>query len=334
MFHRASVSLKCLLAPLAALLVASASPAPAQTITYTPTKHSVYQAVLDNGSNAWTFPNYGDGETRPISMTGVVINNPWDMLNYTYNSVSNPQPQWQVYIQATEQDDFGGTALYMRIDNPWNPSAPSYTSEAWAAEVQRIHGDSLQRGDLITVTANAPGMFYKGKSNINEVHNSDPKYDFSIEVTGHDESLLKAATITLDDLRSNNTTFIFDASRNTGCEHYQGSLVHLDNLVLDSGTWGLNSTVTVRQGDLTFPMLLGLDPALASITASDLSVPFGVTAILDQESADTKAGYRLWLTNAADVTLGVPEPGTLVLMLLGGVLGILAIRRRNAYSAK
>ncbi len=94
---------------------------------------------------------------------------PWDMLNY-----GNSAAQWQVYIQATADDDFGGTALYMRKLIPWNDDQ-NYSDAEWAAEMQRINypdgtSQPFQRGDLIRVDARAPGLFYNGKYNVNEQH--------------------------------------------------------------------------------------------------------------------------------------------------------------------
>jgi hypothetical protein len=110
----------------------------------------------------------------------------------------------------------------------------------------------------------------------------------------------------LADLKnSDNVTYKFDATRATGDEHYQSSLVHLDGLTLDSSsTWTAGGAVTVKQSGLTFTMQLGLDSALSSINAAVLkTTPFSVTAILDQEGGDLTGGYSLWMTNAGELTL-------------------------------
>ena len=89
---------------------------------------------------------------------------------------------------------------------------------------------------------------------------------------------------------SNN--FIFDSTRATGCEEYQGSLVHLDNLLLtDPNDWGLGKTVTVSQGSLTFPMQIGLDRALGSLNPS-------------RWRAIRSASRRLWIRKAATIKAG------------------------------
>jgi hypothetical protein len=276
--------------------------------------HSTLQGVYSDGT-----PTYLPSPTplsEPITVRGMVINNPGDMLNYS----TAASPQWQVFFQATEPGDFGGTALYMRKSTPW--LGQNYTDGEWASEMTRLNfpggvTSPLQRGDMIEVTAKAPGMFYGGKYNINEKHLTDAAYDFSIAILSRGNPLV-AAAISLADLKLPDNSFQFDQTRATGNEHYQGSLVHLDNLLLDSGTWALNGTVMVRQGDLTFPMLLGLDPGLLSANPGTSS--FSLTAILDQEdsAAPYTNNYRLWLTNASDLS-SVPEPSSFLLLALGGV---------------
>lgn len=298
--------------------------------------HSQYQAVQDDGTAAW--PS-GGVPAYPIELIGVVINNPWDMLDYSLSAV---QPQWQVFIQAVDPNDFGGTTLYMRQNIPWNPSQ-NYTDVEWTAEMSRINyprlsdgsepvTEPLRRGDLIQVQALAPGLFYNGKYNINEQHQKEASKDFYITILQRNVPL-SAASITLADLKDADNNFIFDQTRQTGCEHYQGSLVHLDGLLLvDPEHWTLDGTVTVRQGNLTVPMKLGIDPGLAAINASLLATtPFSATAILDQEDSSSPYtdGYRLWLTRAADLGRPlevIPEPSSVVLAGFGLALVLLIHR--------
>ncbi len=321
------------LSTVAACFIFLASPAIANEITYTPIRHSDYQAVYDDGTAAWPGED-ASGNGLPeysIMLFGVVINNPADMLDY---KVSASSPKWQVFIQATEEavafGDFGGTALYMMRDN-WGNGSEYYTDTKWGKELERINGFTLQYGDLVRVDARAPGMNYKGKYNVNEKHKKSPDYDFEITVIG--SSTPKAASITLADLKDTDNDFIFDDTRAIGCEHYQASLVHLDNLLLvNAGDWALDGTVEVKQGDLTFDMQLGLDNDLKSINAELLeTTPFSVTAILDQEDnyyAPFTGGYRLWLTSASNLDV-VPEPGSLALLVAGGLAALLLWRRRS-----
>ncbi len=307
----------------------------AWAVTFAPTMHSEFQAVYDDGTAAWP----SSGSAGPIQMTGVVINNPWDMLDYG-NSAG--QPQWQVMIQAVDAGDFGGSTLYMRKHIPWD-SGQDYTDGEWTDEMLRVNypGDpsqsqpALRYGDVIQVQALAPGLFYEGKYNINEQHQKSSGYDFSITILSRNATPA-AANISLSTLKDASDNFIFDETRQTGDERYQGSLVRIDNLkLLDPADWSLGGTVMVEQGGLTFPMLLGLDPALASINVSDLqTIPFSVTAILDQEdsAAPFTNGYRLWLTSASN--LAVPEPGSLALAVVAALVGLLAWNRKNQPAAE
>lgn len=329
--------------------------------------HSQYQAVSEPyGAPAWS----GVG---PITMTGVVLHDAWDMLYYAdagqiwpadvdpRSQYSEASPQWQVYFQATEAakaaGDFGGTAMYMRKYAPaFLGGHDVFPDPTWTEEMNRLNypiyvgsdaavsvdgegrvTEPLRRGDLIEVVANAPGLHFGGKYNINTQHlgpaSAGVDYDedkaFSITILERGVPLA-SPVITLADLKDANDQFIFDATRQTGCEHYQAGLVHLDDLLLvDPENWGLYNTVTVRQGDLTFPMQLGIDPALASVQADMLAAtPFSVAAILNQEapgSGPWTGGYRLWLTSAADLT-AIPEPGAALILAIGFVVGVLPLR--------
>lgn len=315
-------------------------------ITYTPTRHSQYQAVYDDGTSAWP----SSGPKYPVEMIGVVIHNPWDMLDWNMgNYSSSATPQWQVFFQAVAQSttiDWGGTAMYMRRFHPGS-GTNLYPGTAWNDEMDRLNypvyeltgervTDPLRQGDLIRVQANAPGMAFNGKNNINTQHSSDPAKQFSITIIERDVTPF-VSHITLADLKDGNNNFIFDEDRLTGGERYQGSLVHLNDLLLDDdpAKWYLNNIVTVRQGDLTFDMQLGIDPALGSIDPFALTTkPFSVTAILNQEdgSAPFTAGYRLWLTNAGNLSM-VPEPSAWVLAMLGTLMGWAVLRRTRRVGA-
>ncbi len=307
--------------------------APSLTHAAGATTFSEFLAIDGEGNSAYS------GEA-PVVLTGVVINNPYDMLDGT--------TQWQVFIQSLNLSDYGGAALYMGKIRPWNGTT-IYEEGPWADELERLmysgtDGLALGYGDVITVTANAPGQFYNGKYNINEKHSSATANDFTITVLQRG-TMPKAADITLAALKDDNDDFIFDSTRGSGCEQYQGTLVHLGGLTLENASeWTaaiasnydeedglLSATVLQTIGDknYSFEMVLGLDDALADVDASLLTTtPFSVTAILDQESSNYKSGYRLWLTDADLLT--IPEPGTLA-MLAAGLVSLLAYvwRRRK-----
>ena len=91
-------------AALAATMFGPSGSADAQ-IAYKSTLHKEYQAVDSDGASAWP---EGSVPPYPIEMTGVVINNPWDMLYYWGTPDDWPafdpdgpydeeSPQWQVY---------------------------------------------------------------------------------------------------------------------------------------------------------------------------------------------------------------------------------------------
>jgi len=147
--------------------------------------------------------------------------------------------------------------------------------------------------------------------------------------------------ITLADLKNPDDTFIFDETRTTGCEHYQGTLVHLEGLtIVDASKWTLENRydpVVVKQivdgHELTFELVLGLDKNLRNIGYDLTATPFNLTAILNQEvnykaGENDMQGYELWWTNASGLTV-VPEPGCLALLTGGLVAGIFAWRRRR-----
>lgn len=313
---------------------------------YTPTLHSELQAVTSTGSTAWP----SGTAPYPVQMIGVIINDAADMSNYATYS---PYVWWQTYIQAAPADvyggytvasgDYGGAALYMRAALPWQGVTIYKTTEEWASEINRVtNNDTLQYGDVVLIEANAPGMFFNGKFNINEQHLADPAKDFNVTVIGHVDPT--AASIALDDLKNPDNSFIFDDTRATGCEHYQASLVSLKDVQLVSGDWVADGTVTVQQlipviasipYTLTFDLKLGLDEDLFSsavVDAVEGGAMFNLTAILDQEDGDSNGyydgGYRLWLTNASNLSV-VPEPGTLVLLAAAALTALFFRRRRS-----
>ncbi len=110
-------------------LVMVACVLPANARQYTPTSHSEFQAVYDDGTGSW-----GGGGFYPVEMIGVVINNPWQMLNYE----TDASPQWQVFFQAVDPNDFGGTAMYMRRYHPMT-GADLFAGTQWNEEMQRLN---------------------------------------------------------------------------------------------------------------------------------------------------------------------------------------------------
>jgi len=305
------------------------------------TTHSVLQAVDSNGNSTFIPPSFPD---ESMMLKGIVLNNPADMLNGTFDAPGFMGGQWQVFIQATESGDSGGTALWMGQKYGNLPTrTESYTESVWNAEMLRLNypvgpgggnvTEHLRAGDLIEVEAHG-SLFYGGKRNVNEEHWTDSDYDFDITILqrGTAADLPTPNDITLADVKDAEDEFIFDQTRQQGGEAYQATRVRLKNVSLvdplGSG-WGLDETVMVTDGDgLTFPMHLGINESLATMPAELATMPFDVVGIFNQEdgSSPFTGGYELWVMNAGDFR-PVPEPGSLVL-LVSGALVLLACRRK------
>ena len=160
------------------------------------TPHSVVQAVFEDGTNQFL-------PTSGIQVRGVVINNPWDMLDYSNANADFSGHSGKYSSKRSTRRDFGGTALYMRkklpIPPPFN-ATDSYSDAEWTAEMDRINyplglaEPSLRRGDVVLVDALAPGLFFRGKYNINEQHSKDPLKDFNITIQDRDIDLTPLAS--------------------------------------------------------------------------------------------------------------------------------------------
>jgi hypothetical protein len=215
--------------------------------------------------------------------------------------------QWQIYIQATDADDSGGTALYIGQNigkiTGTHP-AGSYTDAEWLAELDRLNHDPDTRrpfrpGDLVEVRARAPGLFFRGKTNINEQHQKTTEADFDIVLLQAGHGLPTPQVIQLSDLKDASDQFIFDATRSTGPEHNQGSAVRINSVSFTgTGSWGTEGQLVIQDGTgRTLPILLGRGEGFTRYGPP--SAPFGIVGILDQEDTDGsdgyRAGYRLWV---------------------------------------
>ncbi|MBN1943090.1 MAG: PEP-CTERM sorting domain-containing protein [Phycisphaerae bacterium] len=303
-----------------------------------------FQAVNAMGVSTWT-------GTYPITITGVILNNPEDMLDSTYDDAAYAEgrmgAQWQIFIQGIgegENEDHNGTALWMGQNYsslPWGYG--TYDGNAWAAEMLRLNyyydiNNDLQQfrqGDLVTVTANI-SKFYGGKRNINEDHDTDPQYDFTVTLVEAQCGLPTAKELTLADLYADPLAAgydsnypKFDPSRKTGAEYYQGMYVHVTGLTLTEngdGGWGQTAwderlcEVTDGQGrlfNLRMPLYdLGDAP----------DGEFEVYGIINQESGkgnDGRFGYEIFIMDV------VPEPATVSILLVGIIGSCLSKRRRT-----
>jgi hypothetical protein len=286
--------------------VLSAAPVLGQTET-----HANLQAVTSVGLSAWT----GD---LPFVLRGVLLCDPDEMLDSTPNAAANPAGmggEWQVAFQAAEPGDRGGTTCWIGQNYgslPWVGDELSYTDEAWVSEILRLNhdpstGHPFRAGDLIEVTARR-SLFYGGKRNINEAHDIEPETNFELRLLQASHGLPAPEVITLADVMQiggdpgDRKTWpaLFDPTRATGAEHYQGMRVHLTDITLLS-TEGWNPTnswstrlCTVTDGagrlfSLRHPRY-GVGPAPAG--------PFDAIGIFTQESGSGSQGtngYELFV---------------------------------------
>ncbi|MBI4582378.1 MAG: hypothetical protein HY718_21970 [Planctomycetes bacterium] len=263
------------------------------------TLHKDYQAVDAAGNG--TFPTH-----HALVMRGVLINWPATMLPTAAGFEPFLGGQWQECVQAVEEDDFGGTALWMGqyyghlpfIGDPLNV----YSDEEWRAELHRLNHDPatgrlFRPGDLVEIRARAPGLFHNGKTNINEQHTVDLEANFDVVLLQANHSSPAPLTITLADVKDDSDEFIFDATGITGAEHYQAALVRIENVQFMDGTWGPNRQMTIGDGSgRTLPLLLGLGSGFTLYGPP--TGAFDVVGVFDQEDAieadGFKTGYRLW----------------------------------------
>ncbi len=227
--------------------------------------HANLQAVTSTGTSAWEAPEAPFNP--PVTIRGVLLCNPDEMLDSSpdflpWNNGANQfrlGGEWQVALQAIDAGDRGGTFCYMAQNYGNRPEKHnddfSYANEAWVAEVLRLSHDpgtmrKFRAGDLVEVTARQ-ALFYGGKRNVNEGHDTDPAFNFELRLVTADYGLPGPETIELAEVMqpggvaSDRSTWlpIFDQTRATGAERYQGTRVRLNNLTLVSAN-GWNPTNT------------------------------------------------------------------------------------------
>ncbi|HQI28660.1 MAG TPA: hypothetical protein PLT20_11295, partial [Sedimentisphaerales bacterium] len=239
--------------------------------------------------------------TQKVVLEGILLHQPADMLdpmpNDAITTMYNLSAQWQFFFQG-EGQDHAGTAVFMgQLYNnlPWVSPTGGYSNAQWIAEMTRLNAAQFAPGDRIRVT----GYFlsYKGKCNINEQHNNNPDHDFTIEVLERGAGLPKPEVVSLSELKDEQDQFVFDSERLVGGEYHQGCLIKIEGVtVVDPNAWGPNGTLTVTDGVHTLPVKLGRGNGIYP-GSFNLSQPFDVIGILDQESTDFRSGYRLWVVN-------------------------------------
>ena len=287
------------MAAIGALICGAA--ASAQTAVMT---HAELQAVNSTGYTAWA----ESPTSFPFAIRGVIVNDPEEMLDPTYDPTATAMGytggMYQVFFQAVDAADRGGTALWM-VQNyeamgPWIPADNDYDAD-WTNEMNRVMFDSngrkFRKGDLVEVTARK-ALFYNGKRNVNESHRIAPANDFDVALVRANMGLPQAEAISLADLKNADDRAIFDADRKLGGEHWQGMRVRLDGIRLASTNgWGRTNwadrictaaDATGRTLPLRLPRTdLGKPPAT--------SAWFSAVGILNQESASWVDGYELFV---------------------------------------
>ncbi len=258
--------------------------------------HSNIQAVDADGYG--THPDLST--STKVTVEGIVLNRPEFIVDGTPNesATSGAGAMWQIYVQG-EDDDHAGTAVWMGqcYDNVWGSG--TYTNQEWLDEIYRVGHDpatgyEFAPGDRIRVTGLL--KFYGGKTNINERHNTEPANDLTIELVEAGVGLAQPELITLDDVKDADDNFIFDSSRQSGSEYYQGRLVKINNVsFVDANSWGPDATLLITDGQKTLPVKLGIGRGIRP-GSNNLSEPFDTVGIFDQEGG-LKDSYRLWVTN-------------------------------------
>lgn len=280
--------------------------------------HSNLQSVDARGTSVWQ-------ENFPFTLTGILLNNPEEMLDATAHFVPwndgeglyQMGGQWQVFIQSTDPEDRGGTALWMGQNYGNLPflhnSDFSYANEAWRAEMERLNhdpdsGHRFRRGDQVEVTARR-SLFYGGKRNINEAHDAAPENDFELRWLAASPGSPEPERITLADLvrpddgNPDTPEDIFDATRATGGEHYQSMRVRLEGVTFwdDSGwegvSWNDRVCVISDGNDRFLPVRLSL-----TLPPQNPEGPCDIVGILDQDSgsgSDGTFGYYLFAQEIA-----------------------------------
>ncbi|MFO1476420.1 MAG: hypothetical protein U1F98_07200 [Verrucomicrobiota bacterium] len=276
------------------------------------------EAVDAAGVGVWNGP-------FPVVITGVLLTDPGEMLDSTPDfipwnggaGIFELGGQWQVFVQTVTPGDRGGVECWMGQNYgnlPWEGNEEfSYDNAAWASETNRLGRDAatghvFRKGDLVTVTANG-SLFYGGMQNINEEHSIDPAYDFALSLVSSNYGLPTPEVISLSSVMGTNLSGtghydLFDATRATGGEHWQGMRVRINGLTLvTSDGWTTNSDWYARYCVATdgegrqFPLvhpLYDLGPAPTN--------RFDVTGVFLQESGsgtDGTFGYELFVQEIA-----------------------------------
>jgi len=232
--------------------------------------HSKFQAVDENGEHVYN-------ATDRVILEGILLHNPADMLD--------PTPDDTI----TETFNISGNNL------PWVSPEGGYSNEEFIAELSRLNAAQFSPGDRIRVTGYY--LSYNGKLNINEQHNKNPDHDFIIELVERGVGLPRPEVVTLDELKDGDDEFIFDPNRQSGCEYYQARLIKIEDVYfVDANDWRPDGELVITDGTKTLDVKLGRGNGIYA-GSNNLTEPFDVIGIMDQESPYLIDGYRLYVMN-------------------------------------
>jgi len=270
--------------------------------------HQEIQAVDANGIP--THPKVGADASDPankVILAGVVLNNPEDMLDPTYDAAASMGAQWQIVV-AGEGADHAGTALWMGQKYSLRGGV-DYEQWEWADEMLRVNyddGHHLRRGDRVRVTGYV--LEYGGKANMNERHSSSPYMDFSVEYLGR-AGLADPEVITLADVKHPDDADIFDPTGATGGERWQNRLVRIMGVhFVDPGAVAPGATAVIADATgRTLPVRCGIGTGMGG--PLNLDATFDLVGIFDQDAGfgQHTTGYRVW---ALDYSGGASVFGT------------------------
>jgi hypothetical protein len=175
----------------------------------------------------------------------------------------------------------------------------------------------FRAGDLIEITARQ-SLFYGGKRNINEGHDLDPARNFDLRLVTANYGLPAPEVITLADVMDaggvaeDRSTWrpIFDPTRATGGEHYQGMRVRINHLTLlstdgwnSANPWG-NRVCTATDGEGRFLTLRHPRYRLGSAPEGR----FDAIGIFTQESGSGSQGTNGYELFVQQVMPHLPAP--------------------------
>ncbi len=264
---------------------------------YQKVTHEEFQAVNSDGETTFT------GQTW-VQIEGIILNTPEKWLDPTAEEISQPWNlggEWEIFIQG-EGDDHAGTAVWIGQNYGNGPGDANYPNDEWISELQRINYDpntgyTFTAGDRVMVRGTY--LFYKGKLNINENHNTEPYYNFEVHLLEPAVGLPQPETVDLSDLKDQNDDPIFDPTRQTGCEYYQARRIRINDVnIVNTENWGPDTMLTVRDANgLTFDVYTRLGRGFSTYPCPTGQID--VIGILDQLSPGQKPnldhtrGYRL-----------------------------------------